>query len=223
MRDTVDQRAIEVLGDYLYELETRDRRQGLSGGINRTLAGGRIVMPPSKPPSKKDRKMAYAATSWEKEKVQEWTAQGRINADGYLRVGQDPLNPYTLAEIKRIMPHLGEMDRLAVLIDLDGIVEEGFMAAHENIRKVVEHIAKNQVELVLQSPDAKAIIADVVHEQVGVVFGNLLAEIQSGGSRRSGKRKNCCGNCGAPGHFKKTCPKSKEEGALMRAALRKTA
>lgn len=212
----MNERALEVLGDYLYELETNDRRRGVTYGTQRTRVSREREAEVFKPLSQFDQAAQYAATLWEKEQFQVWKQQGRITEDGFLRVGTQPVRPYTLPDIMRIMPHLGVFDRLAVLIDLDGEVEEGFMDAHENIKAVVKDIAADEVERVLQTDAAKARIADIVHEQIGVVFGTLRESLKGGSSTlRPGGRQLKCGKCGTPGHRAPTCTKTPDEIAAL--------
>lgn len=221
MQYDVNQRALEVLGDYLFELETRDRKRGRpSYGSNRTLAA-KPIEPKIEIPSVFDKAQEYAADLWEKDQLKAWKEQSRITEDGYLRVGTQPIRPYTLQDLMRIMPHLGVYDRLAALIDLDGVVKEGFMDedAHENIKAVVKNIAADEVERVLATPEAKARIADIVVEHIGVVFGTLLGKINTKGSTlRPGGRRLRCGKCMTPGHRAPTCPETPEAAAEKKAA-----
>lgn len=213
-------KALEVLGDYLFELETRDRRRGRSYGQDRTLSVEPVEVV-KREPTPLDRANEYQATLWEKKKVEEWKEQGRITADGRLRVGTFAIKPYTLDDVRRTWEHLGVYDRIAVLIELDGVVEEGFMEAHEQIREVVQRIAKEQVEKYLSTPEGQAVVAEVAYQQLGVTFGRVLEQLKSDSTMRpavGGKRQNRCSNCGTPGHRNKTCPHSKEDGAAMRAA-----
>lgn len=223
MRYAADQRALEVLGDYLFELETRDKKTGRSYGQQRTVTAAR-PQAEAETPTQFDITQEYAARQWEKEQLETWKKQGRITEDGYLRVGSDPLRPYTLKDLMRIMPHLGVFDRLAALIDLDGVVEEGFMDAHENIKAVVKNIAADEVERVLATDEAKARIADIVVEQVGSIFGSLLGKLTTQGSTlRPGGRKLRCGKCMTPGHRAPTCPHPAETAASMKAAAQEAA
>ncbi len=216
-----DQRALEVLGDYLYELETKDRRRGRTYGQQRTLAGRRQPEPVKVLlPSEFDKHQVYLAGIWERERLQEWRSQGRITEDGFLRVGRQEVRPYTLQDLIRIWPHLAVFDRLAALIILDGVVEEGFMEAHENIKAVVKDIAADEVERILQTPEAKARIADIVVEQVGFIFGSLREKLKDKEhTTRAGGRKQRCSKCLIPGHRATTCAKTPEEAAASKAEI----
>lgn len=221
MRVRPSDRALEVLGDYLFELETADGERGVGYGQSRTLAGKAPAPEPVKGEASSafDRHTDYVAGLWEKEKVKEWKEQGRIADDGRLRVVAGKPKPYTLEDVMRVMPHLSVFDRLAALIDLDGVVEEGFMDAHENIREVVATISREEVDRVLSSQEGKDRVADMVYEQVGVVFGTLLDKLKRPGSALTpGGSKQRCSKCGTAGHRKTTCEKTDDEAAAMKAA-----
>lgn len=209
-----DNRAIEVLGDYLYELETNDRKHCRSRGKDRTLANRLKPVTPPLPASTFDKAQEYLADIWEQRRLAAWKQEGRMTHDGYLRIAQIPVNSYTLDDITRLWQHLKFFDRLAALIILDGVVEEGFMDAHENIRAVVQSISREEIEKVLGTPEARERIADIVHEQVSGIFGTLLDKLKYPSiTTRSGGKRQRCGKCGIPGHRAKTCTLSADEAA----------
>ena len=43
---------------------------------------------------------------WAREKMREWAAAGRINRYGFLRLAPGRLEPYTLAKLRAMLPHL---------------------------------------------------------------------------------------------------------------------
>lgn len=203
----MDERARAMLSDYLYELETGDRRRGKSYGQDRSISP--VAAPaPAQVPTAFDIAAEYAADQWEHQQLKIWKESGRITADGFLRVGRDALKPYTPEDLMRIMPHLNVFDRLAALINLDGVVKEGYMDAHENIREVVQTISRDEFEKVLATPAAQSRIADIVHEQVGVIFGVLLDKLKTpvaSALSKKGGRQNKCSKCHQPGHRATTC------------------
>lgn len=207
MRGTLPERALEVLGDYLFELESRDQKRGSKDGVKRSCYT-RAKDPAPLPLSYFDRQQQHLATAWEKEQLAAWEKNGRITADGYLRVGRDPLAPYTLADLARIMPQLNVFDRLAALIDLDGVVKGGFMASkeHENIREVVEHIADQRVVRRLQDGDTMLVIKDLIRAEVSAIFGEVLERVKEPTSTlKVGGRQLKCSKCHQPGHRSPTC------------------
>ena len=100
------------------------------------------------------------AERWERERAHVWNRDGRLTADGRLRVSGNPWR-WTLDSVGRAFPDLRGLDRLAVLILLDGWVEEGWMDAHTNIRAVID---------------------EIVDIRVARIFGQVLTEIRSSGA-----------------------------------------
>lgn len=220
MRESIRDRAWAALGDYAYEMNTGDvpqRRSAQSGAATpRAPMAARPahVKLPTGILSEASTSATYAAIRWEYERSLEWKRAGRITEDGALRVGRNALNRYTQADLMRIMPHLNVFDRMAVLIDLDGVVEEGYMDTHENIREVVRKISRDEMEVVMASPAAQSRIADIVHEQVGAIFGVLLQKLNTPAAgalnRKGGGRQFKCSICKEPGHRAPTCGKKKD-------------
>ena len=98
------------------------------------------------------------------------------------------------------------------------------MDAHENIREVVKALAADEVERILEKPEVKDRIADIVHEQIGSVFGTLLEKLKLGTSTtRAGGRKQRCSKCLTPGHRATTCKETPETAASMKAAAQAAA
>lgn len=213
MEHSKDQRALEVLGDYLFELETNDKGRGSSYGQNRTLAAMRFSRSNSKPqklPTPFDIHAEYSATLWEKDQFKVWKAHGRIAEGGRLRVDNKPLAPYTLKDLMRIMPHLNVFDRMAALIDLNGIVKEGYLQSkeHENIRAVIEGIADERLTRRLQAGDTTLVLRDLVRKEVSEIFGEVLARFTSPiSTAKPGGRTQKCSKCRQPGHRATTCGK----------------
>lgn len=152
----------------------------------------------------------WKARCWERDRMKEWKAAGRMTEDGVLRVPPPgTVKPWTLETITETWPHLNAWDRLAVLIELDGVVEEGYMddKAQENIREVVQHYSREEVERALRTPEMQALVAERVHEQIGVMFGGILDMIKGGSTKvRPGVGKqNKCSKCHQPGHRATTC------------------
>lgn len=209
-----------TLSDYLYQLETGDRQRRRSYGQDRSLAAPRKPAPRAIDLSQFDAHANYAATLWEKEKYQEWKKDGRIAEDGRLRVGLKPPEPYTQADLMRIWPHLNVFDRLAALIILDGVVEEGYMGRkeHENIRAVVEEIADDRLTRRLQSSDTATIIKDLIRAEVAEIFGEVRLQFkQPGSALKVGGRQMKCSKCRQPGHRATTCKASAEMIAAAKA------
>ena len=182
-------RAVALLQDYAYQLDR-----------------GRL---PPRLPAPTDSSSSTASGAlllWEKHRLAAWAAAGRLAPDGLLRVALAPLAPYTLSSVGCLWPQLNRWDRLAALIDLDGVVEEGYMDAHENIRAVVEKLADERLVRALQEPAAQDRLKELVEATIGEVFGVLLGKIKHG---RHGvpwnKGKNKCSKCGVSGHSKRTC------------------
>lgn len=210
MQGTPTERALEVLGDYLFELETKARRAGgASYGPNRTISA-RPTGPEPYILAHFSRAAEYAAGQWESGKLAEWRGHGRITADGYLRVGCAPLAPYTLSDLMRVMSHLNVFDRLAALIDLNGVVEGGYLNGkeHENIREVVEKIADSRVALRLSDGDTAMRLRDLIRVEVAEIFGEVLTRFNSPASTlKVGGRQQKCSKCRQPGHRATTCGK----------------
>lgn len=167
---TMYERAMSTLVDYLCSLEeaqepirARERRATTLGPRpKRTPRARRPVETDDKPEDVLANASPSAVTEadlWIDVKAQEWQAQGRLTADGRLKLGH-PVEPWTLDAIARLLPDLGEYDRVAVLIDLDGVVEEGWMDARRNIRAVIE---------------------EIVDIRVSALFGAVLLEMRSQG------------------------------------------
>ncbi len=203
------ERAFSVLGDYLFVLETGARRAGKkTGGVDRTL-GAKKRSSPAVPDFDDGSSAANEAMRWEKEKVVEWGAQGRMTADGRLRVDAAGLRAWTLAAVRRAWPELSQWDSLAVLIELDGTVPEAFMQreAGKNITEVVERIADLRIQKVLQTPEGRTAIAEEVNAQVSEIFGGLLEQLRrpAGAGLRRGSRVMTCSVCGKKGHTARGC------------------
>lgn len=214
MKGTATENALAVLGDYLFELETKDKRSGRSYGQDRSVAAPRAPEP-AVDISQFDARNEYAAQEWEREQLKVWKAAGRITEDGFLCVGRDPLRPYSLEDLMRIVPHLNVFDRLAALIDLDGVVKEGYLDSkeHENIKTVVEAIADERLVLRLQDEDTTLRLRDLIRIEVGAIFGELMTRIKSPVSTQGGHksgRMNKCSKCHQPGHRATTCGKKSE-------------
>lgn len=218
MKGDLSERAKAMLSDYLYELETGDRKGHRSYGQARST-------PTPRPQASVDissfsRATDYQAGMWEKEQLKIWRANGRIDDAGRLRVSQQPTRPYTLEDVIQIMPHLSKFDRLAVLIDLDGVVKEGYMSnkEHENIRAVVENIADERLTRRLQSEETSLILSDIVRREVSAIFGELLTRAKQPATALSPTgRKLKCSKCRVPGHRATTCQASAEQISAAKA------
>lgn len=155
-----------------------------------------------------------AEEDWYREKLVEWRQEKRLTGppDFLLRVPKDHPEPYTLARVKSAMPWLETWDALAVLVELDGVVEANYMDAHKNIREVVEKIADERVAHALQGRDETTTIRDLIRTEIGAVFGELLGNLgqkvtpQLAGTAGRGQRK--CSKCGGLGHMRTTCTAS---------------
>ena len=208
MQGTTTERSLAALGDYLFELETRGKKKWARGsyGISRSVSTRPETA--TEIPSQFDKAQESAALEWENEQIRVWRSHGRITADGVLRVATEPLKPYTLKDMARIMPQLNAWDRVAALIDLDGVVERGYMAKteHENIRAVVEHIADKRLALRLQDEDTNLVLRDIVRAEVAAIFGELRLNMATQGSTlKPGGYKQKCSKCKQPGHRAPTC------------------
>lgn len=216
-QDSWRERALADLSDYLYELETGERRKGHVYGRQRSLPPSQRPPPkPPPPPTRVQLAAEAAALTWENRRLRAWRKAGRITADGVLRVNPRPAKPYTLRDVRRIWPDLGAFDQLAVLVDLDGVVRRGFMASkeHENIRKVVEQIADERVGRKLQESDTALLLRDLIRAEVAVIFGEVLAQADRPPSRlKVGGRQLRCSNCRELGHRATTCKQPKKEPA----------
>lgn len=208
MQDSSAERALVVLGDYLFELETAQAPRGRgSYGVKRSVATA-AAPEKTKDPTPFDIAAEAAALEWENSMLRKWRIDGRITADGLLRVRDDALNPYTIKDIARIMPQLNVFDRLAALINLDGVVVEGYMAKkeHENIKGVVEQIVDERIVRQLQDGDTAMRIRDLVRLEVSEIFAEMKAIMATPQSTlKVGGRKQKCSKCHAPGHRAPTC------------------
>lgn len=216
MRTTSRDRALEVLGDYLFELETKNHKAGKPSVQDRSVSE-KLPPPTLIVPSQFGKRQEQLVSAWEQQQIRKWKKSGRITIDGHLRVGNDPLKPYTLEDIIRIMPHLNAFDRLAALIDLNGIVPEGYMQSkeHQNIREVVEHIADERLARRLQDGDTALMLKDIIRAEVSEIFGEVLTKartpISTQQGHKSSGRQNKCSNCHMPGHRATTCGKRRDE------------
>lgn len=215
MRSNSRERALEVLGDYLFELETAAPKPSSPHGVKRSVPE-REAEKNSYIPSAFDKNQEYLASCWEKQKLKIWRKNGRITADGTLRVSREPLAPYTLKDLIRIMPHLSVLDRLAALIELNGVVKGGFLSSkeHENIREVVEHIADERLAIRLQHLDTTMVLKDLIRAEVSAIFDEVLTKaktpISTQQGHKSAGRQNKCSKCHMPGHRATTCGKKTE-------------
>lgn len=204
------ERAKAATADYRYELLTGDQ------ATLKTPRGPGRPPAPARPRvegvSQFDAAAEYAALQWENEKIRVWWKADRITQEGFLRVGCDPLKPYTEHDVRRIMPHLNVFDRLAVLIDLDGVVKEGYMAKkeHENIKAVVEDIADKRVVVQMQNPEMRMHLSEIVREVLVEVFGEMRDSSKTlVSTTRVGGRQIKCSVCHEYGHRAPTCPKKR--------------
>lgn len=151
---------------------------------------------------------------WWRQKEVELKAAGRMTEDGFIRTSDAPRPPYTLQDVARAWPHLKEPEQVACLIELDGVVEEGFMDAHKYIRETMEKIADERIERArLQRTDEKP-MREIIREEVGAIFQELLGRLggaPAGGrtvgvpvGKGPGMRK--CSRCGEAGHRAPACP-----------------
>lgn len=217
------ERALRATQDYAFEAKALGRHQDVLEGPEEEYRSRDVSgVTKQKPPAGVSPGAEWASEVWERERLGRWKAMGRLTADGTLRVRPDAPKPYTMQDVGRVWPHLPHLDRLAALIHLDGVVEENFMEAHENIRAVVERIADDRLRRVLAEPETQALLAEVVHAQIGAVFGGLLANLSAGktmsraGAHGAG-RKNKCGKCGTPGHRATTCGRQEATAATEEA------
>ncbi len=198
------ERCADVLGDYAFELET----------------GRRLPQPPQDYPKRPppptvhqplpalDAHHDRVAEMWERDQLKVWAAAGRLTEDGVLRVPQEPAPPYTLADVARLWPQLRAHDLVAILIDLDGVVEEGYMEAHQHIRKVVQQFAREEVQRALSGKEGKTRLAEIVQEQVAAILKIMRAGDPLPMSIiRVGGHKQKCGRCRKPGHRADNCPR----------------
>lgn len=219
---TPAERAMEMLGDYLFELETGYRRRSKKAGRGERTIRGRAIPAAAAPASGFDKAQEAALKFWLDSKTLAWGKAGRLTADGTLRLTVIQAAPYTLEAVAGMFPSLRLFDRLAVLIDLDGVVQEGFMAsgAHENIKAVMEKIAGDVMERKLQDPAQAQTLRNIVRAEVSSLFEELHARLNSGRTIGvGGGKKNKCSKCSVPGHTSRTCKASVLE--IERAAQKK--
>lgn len=205
--------SFEAMADYRYELSTGDRprRHRVQSAATTPRQAARLDSSAGaqKPPTAFDLAAESAALTWENNMLRWWRSHGRITTAGHLRIRTEPWEPYTLKKIQSVMPQLNEFDRLAVLVDLNGVVEEGYMASreHENIREVIHKIADERLIRCLQDDVATRRYREIVREEITSIFAELLAHEQQGAStNRVGARRLKCSVCKEPGHRAPTCP-----------------
>lgn len=166
----------------------------------------------SRPSQSSPLRVESAGLFWYRRKLVEWKRAGRLTADGRLRVRPDPDPPWTLARLKRAAPWMKTYDALAVLTDLDGVVEEDFMDAHRNIRLTLEEM----IDVALERKLA---------DKLEAVFGRVLEEVRADApipkdelsTNNVGARKQLkCSKCGQPGHRAPTCSAGTSEAPKFR-------
>lgn len=212
MEGTLVERAIKVAAQLLPLLEREERSTVGHRVVPRSIALTRTQ--PTRTPAQYDAQAIVAAQAWEQEQLERWRQAGRLTAEGVLRVDARPLAPYRLPDVRRIMPHLGLYDQVAVLVELNGIIQEGDMADedHENIRQVVKHISREECEHYLNTPEGRDIVAEIATQAVSAVFGTLLEKLDAKRSTlRVGGRQVKCSKCRKTGHRAPTCPATPEE------------
>lgn len=130
---TLTERAIEAAHDYAIMLRERYP----------------VAPPPPEAPvalTQLSQEALLAADVWMGAKEIEWVATGRISRFGTLKVDPDEKpEPWTLRKIKRCFPELRFNDRLAVLIELDGVLMEEDMGAVENVVAVMEKMVDRRI------------------------------------------------------------------------------
>lgn len=134
------QRALRALKDYWCLLE----------GLTTPEPPARAAKPS---PADKDR----VADFWLAVQDIRWAREGRLALDGRLRVGSPP-SPWTLEAVARTLPDLGEYEQVAVLIDLDGVVAEGWMADERQTR-------------------LRAVIEEMIDTHVSRIFGSAMRDM----------------------------------------------
>lgn len=217
-----ESRALSATQDLAFEVKALGRHKAVLAGTEEAAKRRGRPLKWEPPPEGFSPGADWQSTLWEREKSLEWKDAGRLTQDGRLRVEVHwKPKPWTIEEVIASWNHLNVFDRLAVLLELDGQVKEGYMErdAQQNIREVVQRISRDEAQAYLSTPEGQAAIAEVVHTQIATVFGGLLDKLRTPGSAlaRTG-RQNRCGNCGTPGHRVKTCKLSKSDGAAMREA-----
>lgn len=214
------ERALAATQDLAFEAKALGRHRDVLGDAAKMRAnksGNYVRGPYYEPPPGIEPGAEWAATCWERERMDVWRKAGRLTADGTLRVPPPgTVKAWTIETVMATWPHLTMWDRLAVLLELDGVVEEGYLdkdnKAHENIREVVQHISRDEVERVLRSPGARDLVAEIVHEQVGVVFEGMLDRIKGNKTtaRPGAGKQQKCSKCKQPGHRATTCGRQRD-------------
>lgn len=137
--------------------------------------------------------------AWWKGKEARLRAAGRITEDGFIRVVPGYVRPeWEISKIREVWPELTWEESVALLIKCDGVLTEKDMDAREMVVEVVR---------------------EVVKQEMTSMFGTLLQALRAGTQALESNQalptqlqtkipgKKNCGNCGQPGHMKKTCVK----------------
>lgn len=146
--------------------------------------------------------------AWFARKVREWEDAGRLTPDGRLRVADGMPPPWTLERIRAAAPEANEWDHLAALIFLDGVVQEGYMDAMQNIKQVVEGIAEERVKRALLDPENDGPIRGLIQDELAKTFGAILAGMKRGAPQEPQaliRTQRTCKKCGVKGHTTRTC------------------
>lgn len=139
-------RALACLQDYDFLAWSRKR-------------GRRVSLPrPSRDESRPAREVGWqdlniggtadrVVTRWIAGKMAEWARAGRLDESGRLRVQSETTRrAWRREHIRAAFPELrSEFDVLALLIDLDGEIEVGYMDQHENIRNALISIMDHRL------------------------------------------------------------------------------
>lgn len=166
MQGTLAERAYDGLHDYAIYLRERGDK---SDWTARTRAERAEKPRPPRPALvKRQATLELLTTVWENERLRTWREEGRLTADGVLRVGQGALPRWTLTKVSRAFPELEGLDRWAVLIAADGVFRSDEMAKdpHQNIREVIEEIVDTRLKKVLR-------------EELAEIFGEVLVQVKA--------------------------------------------
>lgn len=222
MKDDLETRARAALHEYLIWLrergDTSEENVRLSRARNRRRRRGDSTIPERSfdlaGAGQETARARLGIDAWEKRRLRTWARHGRLAPDGRLRVSEGPPPPWTIGRVRRAFSHLKLLDTLAVLIHLDGIIEEDYMEGHRNIRLVLEEM----VDIAIKRS---------IPKELDAIFGRVLEDIredrvpeQRTALGRGGKAT--CSTCKQPGHTKRTCgrglpPKAAEPEAEVAA------
>lgn len=129
---------------------------------------------------------------------------------------------WTLESVRRAWPALNEYDQLAVLVDLDGVVEGGYLMAqeHDNIREVLQALVDRRIDERRRAeedclPDTRALVREEITKVFGELKGLLKGEAPDGRGPKKFRARGRwhCSLCHEVGHTARKCPKRADPGA----------